>query len=136
MPEFVPNAYAGVLALHQIHAEARLGVGEEERRAPQTVVIDVRLYLPRAPAGALSDNADYICYHGIGQKIHALCAGKEYRLIEYLTHEVHRLLRTLVPEEVKISVRLRKPRILLAYVQEGASYGFSDLPPHAWTPPE
>jgi FolB domain-containing protein len=128
--------YPSVIALHTLRVKVRLGVGEKERAVPQDVVIDVRLYLPHLPAAAESDDAEYLCYHSLSEKIHALCVAKEYRLIEYLTHAIHRLLRASVPSEAKLWIKLRKPHILLDYVQEGASYIFTDLSPESRVVPQ
>lgn len=130
------QAYPCALAINRLKAEVRLGVSAEERAAPQEVEIDVRFYLPSPPAAATDDDGKYICYHSLGQKIHALCAQREYRLIEYLAHEIYRLLRGKVPEEVKLWVKLRKLHLPLSYMEGGASYSFTDLPAPAWVVPE
>ncbi len=130
------TSYASVLALHALEVDIHLGVGEEERARPQKVIIDMRLYLPSLPGAAESDEGDYICYHTLSEKIRALCLEREYRLIEYLAHAIHRLLRESVPAEIGIWVKLRKPQILLPYVRGGSSYTYSDLAPHAWVVPE
>lgn len=136
MAKHESQAYASILALHQIKTKVRLGVGQEERRQTQDVLIDVRLYLPAPPASAHNDNADYICYHALSEKIVALCAQGEYRLIEYLTHAIYESLRAHVGSDIKIAVKLTKPHIAaLPYVEGGASYSFCDLPPFAWVTP-
>jgi FolB domain-containing protein len=129
------QAYASVLSLNALSVKVSLGVTQEERSRPQDVRIDVRFYLPAAPAAATDDEAKYICYHGIGEKVKALCARKPYRLIEYLTHEIYRLLRGAVPRQVKIGITLTKPVIGLASARGGASYTYTDLPPAAWVAP-
>lgn len=131
-----PASYQSVLSIHGLTAEIHLGVGEEERSVRQRVVVDVRFYLPEPMESAGDDNGKYLCYYGISEKIASLCMAKPYRLIEFLTMEIYRLLRGLVPEPVKLQVTLRKPEVLLPYVTGGSSYRYSDLPPFSWVAPE
>lgn len=128
--------YSSVLILERLKAQVHLGVGPEERRKAQEVAIDVRFYLPQPPPAAKTDNGEYICYHDISAQIHALCVRQEYRLIEFLTHEIYRLLRKETPAEVKLWVKLHKLRILLPYVEGGTSYTFTDLPASALVIPQ
>ncbi len=136
IPQQTSQAYASMLAIRQLEAMLHLGISAEERRISQKVIIDVRIYLPELPQASDDDNGQYICYHGISEKIQALCVQKEYRLIEYLTHEIYRLLRKQLPPEVRVAITLRKPAIQLPYVIGGASYSYSDLPAYSWVAPE
>ncbi len=130
------QVYINALAIHKLSADVHLGVGKEERQIPQKISIDIRFYLPQLMSSSVRDDGEYICYHGISEKIYALCISKEYRLIEYLTQEVYRLVRKETAEAVKIWIRLYKTRILLPYVENGTSYTYTDLPPFSWVVPE
>ncbi len=115
--------------------DVHLGISAEERQHPQRIILDIRFYLPSLMSSSVDDNGEYICYHGISEKVYALCIGREYRLIEYLAQEVYRLLRRETAEEVKLWIKLHKARILLSYVEDGSSYTYTDLPPHSWVVP-
>ena len=137
MPRKSPPAaskaiYTNALSINRLSADVHLGVDQEERQTPQKVVVDVRFYLPALLSSAERDDGDYICYHDISEKIYGLCTGRQYRLIEYLAQEIYRLVRRQVSKEVKIWIKLHKPRILLPYVEEGASFTYTDLPPFSW----
>ena len=56
--------------------------------------------------------AGYAAAHGhtISEWITGLCAGSEFRLIEKLGYEIHRMLRERLPREARIEVRVTKER--------------------------
>ena len=133
------TSYHSVLILNTLRMAIHLGVGEDERRVKQDIALELRLYFPMPPAAAESDRAeasDYVCYHSLSEKIHALCTAKPYRLIEFLAHEAYRMARAEVSGETKIWIRVNKIKILLDYVEDGTSYIHTDLPAGAWVPPQ
>src|ERR1700754_1846700 len=127
MAEAKRDYYPSILALRQVRAQVRLGVGADERATPQDVLGDIRFYLPTLPGAARDDEGDYLSYHGLGERVYEVCTKKAYRLIQFLTHEIYRVLRAELPQEVRLCLRLHKVRILLPYVEVGASYTFTDL---------
>ncbi|MEI6730258.1 MAG: dihydroneopterin aldolase [Pseudomonadota bacterium] len=136
MSENLPQTvYNNILSINSLTANVSLGITPEERSIPQQVVIDLRFYIPESLSSSIDDNGEYFCYHNLSEKIYALCTSKEYRLIEFLIMEVYRMVRKQVPDSVKIWIKLHKTSILLDYVQNGASFTYSDLPPNSWTIP-
>jgi FolB domain-containing protein len=135
-PGSAAPSYTNALSINRLSVDVHLGVGKEERQTPQKIILDVRFYMPSLMSSATRDNGEYICYHDISEKIYALCVSKEYHLIEYLAQEVYRLIRKEMPAAVKLWIRLHKPRILLPYVEEGASFTYTDLPPFSWIVPD
>ena len=129
------HCYNNVLSINSLGVDVRLGISKEEQKNPQRIILDIRFYMPAVMSSSVDDKGEYICYHGISEKIYALCISKEFRLIEYLAQEVYRLIRRETADEVKLWVKLHKTRILLSYVEEGSSYTYTDLPPHSWVVP-
>lgn len=135
MPHPEAKAYPSTLAIRRLTAKVHLGVGDEERAIPQEVSVDVRFHMPALMSSATNDSGEYICYAPICEKIQDLCTAKPYRLIEYLAHEIHRLLRAEIPDEVRLTVMVLKAPALLPFVGN-TSYSYTDLPPFSWVAPE
>lgn len=73
----------------------KVGVGEEERSAPQKLLVDIKLHYPELPLGCESDDiTDVICYDQLCSKVHALLFGKEFKLIEHIAFYIYNNLKS------------------------------------------
>lgn len=130
-----PTAYTSCLRVDRIRLAVRLGVGEEERSQPQDVEVDIVYYFPELTEASLRDGADFVCYDKLSYALRDMCEGREFKLIEYLALQMFAIARKAAPQEVKISLKLHKCRILVPFVLGGSSFAYTDLPPFSWTLP-
>lgn len=96
-----------------IPLEARVGVGEEERRAPQDVEIGVVLYLDLARAGASDALTDTVDYDAVCARVTDVVASRDYHLIEALAEDVAGAVLAGF-EVAEVEVRVEKPGALRA----------------------
>lgn len=136
MSKNTPHSYTSCLSINRIRLSARLGCEKEERATPQCVEVDVKLYYPALPVASMKDKGDFACYDKLSRSIQKLCDEKEFRLIEFLGHEIYRKVRKDVPEEIKIQVKITKCSLPVSFVLGGASFSYSDLPPFSWVIPD
>lgn len=124
--------YASSFSINRLALEARLGIYDTERAAPQPVAVSLRLYFPEAPACAHDDHAGFIDYAALAAQLTDLVLQREFRLIEYMAQELFCAARQYVSgtggDAVKIWLKLTKCRPDVPYLVEGASFTLSDLP--------
>ncbi len=126
------HSYHHCLSINRLTLFLKLGVTAQEREQPQRVEISMQFYFPKEAYGAARGQAEYLCYHDLSVAIHDYCVAREFTLIESLAHDIYSLASSKLDEQVRITLHIRKCRILLPYVEDGATYSFSDLPAHAW----
>lgn len=135
--------YPATLAIHQLRLSVHLGVGKAEREKPQPVDLNAHFYFQSLPQCALDDEAEqFICYDTISQALSAYVQGKEFRFIEYLCMDLHRVIRHHLDEQltesfsrfVGLSVQIHKCAAPVPFMLGGASFTFSDLPADAALP--
>lgn len=74
-----------------------LGCSAEEKFSPQLVSIDVDFTFKSPPSGLTTDQLkDTICYLEVVQNIQSLVQGKQFNLIEHLTHEIYGAINNLL----------------------------------------
>lgn len=133
--------YPACLTINRLRLSVHLGCYEDEREKPQPVEVDIRFYFPALPPSCTDDSdRDFICYDKVHNLLIEKTAQQDYRLIEFLAHEIHALVRKhiLAPLKargrgIKVWVRLNKPMAPVPYMLGGASFVFSNLPPGAKT---
>ncbi|WP_264375097.1 dihydroneopterin aldolase [Wolbachia endosymbiont (group B) of Carcina quercana] len=91
-----------------------MGCSAEEKFSPQLVSIDVDFTFKSPPSGLTTDQLkDTICYLEVVQNIQSLVQGKQFNLIEHLTHEIYRAINNLLLRKKHIisSVRVTTHKI-------------------------
>ncbi len=108
------------LRLQDIECRSRIGVTPEERARPQSIRVDLDLSLDLEAAGnsdAIDLTVDYVT---VVDRVQAIAAEREYRLVEAL---VRTLCRRLLEENpifrVQVTVR-KRPEELKAKLREVA----------------
>lgn len=115
-------------SLEGLELNIRLGVSAKERQTPQLVKISFYLHQPILPNVTIDDNAeDYLCYNKIAEMIQDYCANKEFRVIEFLCYQIHKLIKELAPAEVKVKVVLEKCKPDMKFTVGYAKCEYSDL---------
>ena len=93
-----------IIYLTDLRLEATLGVPDWERALPQPVRLDLELEVDLAAAGASDDVADTVDYATVAERLRAIAAAGEYRLLEALAE---RLAAVLLAEFPITATRLR-----------------------------
>ncbi|UIP92277.1 dihydroneopterin aldolase [Wolbachia endosymbiont of Anopheles demeilloni] len=85
------------LLISDLRLWVHLGCSAEEKFSPQLVSIDVDFTFKSPPSGLTTDQfKDTICYLEVVQNIQSLVQGKQFNLIEHLTHEIYRAINNLL----------------------------------------
>jgi dihydroneopterin aldolase len=98
----------------ELPLQARVGVGEEERAAPQTILVEIELHLDLARAGRTDDLAESVDYEAVCEVADAVARSRPFRLIEAIAEETAAsvLERFAV---VEVRVRVKKPGALVGW---------------------
>lgn len=132
--------YIAALAINTLRLPVHLGLSEGEREKPQAVDVDIRFYYEALPECATDDEHDqFICYDSICNQLTEYVRGKEFRFLEYLTMDIHRVVRLHLDEQmgeqaaqkVKVWTCVHKCNAPVPYMLGGAKFVFSDLPINA-----
>jgi FolB domain len=102
------------LLISDLRLWVHLGCSAEEKSSPQLVSIDVDFTFKSPPSGITTDQLkDTICYLEVVQSIQSLVQGKQFNLIEHLTHEIYRAINNLLLRKKHIisSVRVTTHKI-------------------------
>ena len=102
------------LLISDLRLWVHFGCSAEEKFSPQLVIIDVDFTFKSPPSGLTTDQLkDTICYLEVVQNIQSLVQGKQFNLIEHLTHEIYRAINNLLLRKKHIisSVRVTTHKI-------------------------
>lgn len=114
------------ITLQQLELNVHLGFSEEERAILQPVWMTLELTFNQPPKACITDDLkETICYDTLISKIKKNLAGREFRLLEYLAHEIIQMIKQESGNEIHILVSItKKPAIpdLLG----GATFTYGD----------
>ncbi|WP_343289302.1 dihydroneopterin aldolase [Wolbachia endosymbiont of Encarsia formosa] len=102
------------LLISDLRLWVHLGCSAEEKSSPQLVSIEVDFTFKSPPSGITTDQLkDTICYLEVVQNIQSLVQGKQFNLIEHLTHKIYRAINNLLLRKKHIisSVRVTTHKI-------------------------
>ncbi|WP_375604203.1 dihydroneopterin aldolase [Wolbachia endosymbiont of Anurida maritima] len=85
------------LLISDLRLWVHLGCSAEEKFSPQLVSIDIDLTFKSPPSGLTTDQLkDTLCYLEVVRNIQYFVQGKQFNLIEHLTHEIYRAINNLL----------------------------------------
>ena len=117
-----------LLELRGARLSVHLGCGEAERTTAQPVDLDVSVRFAERPAACESDKLeDTLCYADLIAAARARVAGREWKLVEHLAHELWKVLRPLVPPGAELWLRVTKLRPPVSELSGGASFALGDF---------
>lgn len=91
------------LLISDLRLWVHLGCSAEEKFSSQLVSIDVDFTFKSPPLGLTTDQLkDTICYLEVVQNIQSLVQGKQFNLIEHLTHDIYRMINDLLMQKEHI----------------------------------
>lgn len=77
-----------IVYIHDLRAEAQIGVYEWERRIRQTLVIDLDMGVDNRRAASTDAIADTVDYGAVAHRITAFVQASRYRLVETLAENI------------------------------------------------
>ena len=80
------------IVVRDLRVETHIGVTEEERATPQTVLIDLDIGVDLRPAGNSDDLTDTIDYSAVTGEVAALAAAESTQLLEHLAERIAEVL--------------------------------------------
>jgi dihydroneopterin aldolase len=98
------------IRLQGLRFEGRIGVSDEERAKPQTLFIDVDMYVDLHKAGETDDLANTVDYSQVAEQIGRVVTGSEMRLLEHVAQRiVDQISPMLGVERVTVEVAKNAP---------------------------
>ncbi|MFO1234068.1 MAG: dihydroneopterin aldolase [Rivihabitans pingtungensis] len=82
-----------IIFLREVRVDTVIGVYEWERRAPQTIELDLDIGIPSEQPCHSDDIGDTIHYGVVVERVRALLAAEHFLLIEALAERIARLVR-------------------------------------------
>lgn len=82
-----------IIFLREVRVDTVIGVYEWERRAPQTIELDLDIGIPSEQPCHSHDIGDTIHYGVVVERVRALLAAEHFLLIEALAERIARLVR-------------------------------------------
>lgn len=100
------------IAITGLRVQTRIGVSDEERAHPQTVIVDIGMNTDVSTAAESDDVTDTVDYHRVASDVEAVVKTNEVRLLEALAS---RVAETVLAHEgvcaVAVEVRKEQPPI-------------------------
>lgn len=114
------------LSLRGLELSVRLGWPDNERKEPQTVQVDIDIAFPSPPKACETDHLDdTFCYAKLSALMREKIAARSIHLIEYLSHEIYHIVKSTLPPDTKITVRIYKhPKI--EGLTQGVCFSYGD----------
>lgn len=114
------------IILHQLELNLYLGWPESERLQRQKVIIDIHIHFTQPPDACITDELDEKTnYEALTQKIMDDITPRTFRLIEHLSHELYKLVKTFLPSQTLTAICVTKyPPIL--NLKAGVSFWYGD----------
>ena len=119
LAEHIGSYMSDRLVIHELVAECRIGVTNEERQRTQTLWIDLELEIDAARAAARDDVYEAVDYAELVSSVKQLIESKPYRLLETMAEDIASLvLGHFATNQVFVRVKKRAlPRIDYAAVE-------------------
>lgn len=122
------EGYNSVISLNDLLLKVNIGVTNEERDRPQDIKISFKLFYKDYPEGCLTDEINETdCYHKISEIASEYCKNNEVKLLEYICFGLHKKIRKVVAEDVKIWVKIEKCNPPIAGMLGGTSFEYADF---------
>ena len=125
-----------VLAINRLRLETIIGCLPEEKIAPQTIEITVRLFFDTPPETCKSDNiSNTVCYGTLCKAIEKHCTTNTTTdTIEHLSKTLYDLIRQHIPTPTNAWLKVSKLSPPVPNLQGSADCIYSDLPHNiAWS---
>ena len=99
----------GTAGLKGLQVDCVVGIYAHERRAPQTVIMDIDLDYDFAAAAGSDAIGDAVDYDGVAKAVTELVQRRAFQLIETMAEETTAMLLGRLPEVRTVRLEIRKP---------------------------
>lgn len=114
------------ISLHALELLVHLGWTEGERSQAQIVTLDAVIQFANPPKACATDQLeDTYCYDYLVTTLKTHLITQSFRLIEHLSQQIYLWLKTLLPMDSSISVRITKQPAITQLAGVSFSYGDS-----------
>lgn len=96
------------IIIQDISVKTRIGVPDEERQFPQTLLVTVILHLSLKKSGKSDDIEETTDYYQVYQDIHSLAAEKPRKLLEHFAHEIAELTLDKYERVKAVEIEVKK----------------------------
>lgn len=124
--------YSSMFTVEDIAMMAHLGYYDTERAKRQPISATFRFYFPQLPSCFNDDFGSFVDYQKIIEILDVMVRDNEYRLIEFLTQEIYKVIRGYLDAhnaaDAKVWVSLTKLKPDVPLMQGGATFVYTDLP--------
>lgn len=97
------------LSINGFELPVYLGWPDAERQQAQTVRVDLVIQLKKLPKACETDQLqDTFCYDTLLEHLRAKIYNRQFHLIEYLTKEIHTIIKTMLPVDCQLTVSTLK----------------------------
>lgn len=115
------------LSLNTLRLRVSLGCTAEERSVLQYVHFHVKVRFPVLPEGCYSDRIeDTVCYAALSQRLGQVCEEKPYHLIEKLGWDAFQSIKKIIPEDVRLWLKVTKEKPPVPFLEQGTSFSVGD----------
>lgn len=115
------------IKIEKLQIQTKLGFFAEERKHIQTIECDISVEYFPLPGSIEDDNSDdYICYAELAEIINNYCKDKEFKLLEYLTNQIYKILKNKLGKNNKLSLKIKKLTPQMNYKLDSASCEIAD----------
>lgn len=126
----------GVLQINTLRLLVHMGLTPQERENTQPVEVDLKIYFDHLPDCCVDDESpEFICYDEICSACSEYVEDNEFRFLEFLTMQLHRVVREHLAarfsesaEAMSIWIKLRKCNPPVVNLEQGAAFVYSDHP--------
>ena len=99
----------GTTGLKSFQIDCIVGIYEQERQTPQTVVMDIDLDYDFAAAASSDAIGDAVDYDVVASGVTELVRRRAFQLIETMAEEAAAMLLARLPQVRKVRLEIRKP---------------------------
>ncbi len=95
-----------------LELDVRIGVTEDERSDPQSILVDVTIETDLTTAASSDDLADTLDYDALVEEVATICEGSSFNLLERLAGEIgERISSNEAVERVTVEVAKKEPPV-------------------------
>ncbi len=117
-----------ITSLNNLVIPIYLGVIKEERKRQQKISITFKIFQQADKNFCYNDNSnEYICYAKLAEIIERFCQENEFKLLEYLCVQIHKLIKSEIGISTPLYVAVEKLDPKIPSSQCTAKCEFSDL---------
>jgi dihydroneopterin aldolase len=116
------------LKINRLKLQVNLGWTDEERAAKQTVYVSYEIKFKEIPDAIITDNLkDTVCYGEISDKISNFVEKNEFKLIEYLSQNIYKIIKESTSKPILVVVEVAKPNAPVKNLEGEVSFKFGDI---------